>query len=93
MKQQYNEAEIAARFICVDCSVDTCESNEYYMVQDAVWKEAGMTPDGGMLCLGCLEDRLKRQLKPHDFPDYPINHGVFPRFDRMMNRLGYRRAA
>jgi len=72
------------RSICVDCGINTsprtgkrglrrkgrCES---YMVQKAVWEEAGMERDGGYLCIGCLERRLGRMLTPRDFTDVPIN--------------------
>jgi hypothetical protein len=40
---------------------------EVYTVRDAVWKAAGMEPMGGCLCIGCLEKRLDRVLKPEDF--------------------------
>ena len=48
---------------------------EHYMVRDSVWKAAGMPamrgiqPLGasGFLCIGCLERRLGRELKPRDF--------------------------
>jgi hypothetical protein len=57
------------RFLCVDCGRDTgpCGLREYYSVHDAVWAAAGMAPTGGMLCLGCLECRLGRQLTNDDF--------------------------
>ncbi len=53
---------------------------EYYMVHNSVWKQAGMPvrrsafPSGatGFLCIGCLEQRLRRTLTD-DFPDLPIN--------------------
>ena len=39
----------------VDFSYEDCEFNydEYYMVQDDIWKAYGAGK--GMLCLGCLE--------------------------------------
>src|SRR5258708_1026501 len=40
---------------------------EIYTVHDAVWKRARMKPYGGCLCIGCLERRIKRRLKPSDF--------------------------
>src|SRR5262245_60324285 len=43
---------------------DECE---IYMVRNSVWKAAGMEPWGGCLCIGCLEKRLGRRLKPKDF--------------------------
>jgi len=44
------------------------------MVHDAVWARAGMYSNGGFLCIGCLEKRLGRTLRPSDFTDAPINN-------------------
>jgi hypothetical protein len=41
--------------------------SEVYTVRAAVWKLAGMEPWGGCLCIGCLEKRIGRRLKPKDF--------------------------
>ncbi len=82
------DEDIAAAFICVDCSVCTHEINEYYMVHDHLWTRAGMTT--GMLCIGCLEKRLGRELNSADFTPYPVNHGpMFERSERLKRRLGY----
>ncbi len=40
------------------------KNTEVYMVKDAIWKAAGMD---GCLCIGCLEKRLGRLLRPKDF--------------------------
>jgi hypothetical protein len=37
------------------------------MVHNKLWKRAGMKDWGGCLCVGCIEDRLGRQLTPKDF--------------------------
>lgn len=58
---------------CVDCGVDCLAINEYYMVTDGCWKRAKMTPRGGMLCIGCLEDRLGKKLTSRNFTDCPLN--------------------
>jgi hypothetical protein len=58
------------RVDCVDCSVDTINAGEYYAVRDDVWP---LDPRGGMLCIGCLEERIGRRLTPADFTDAPIN--------------------
>lgn len=58
---------------CVDCGVNCMEINEYYMVTHACWKRAGMDRYGGMLCIGCLEKRLDKQLQPRNFIDCPLN--------------------
>jgi hypothetical protein len=60
---------------CRDCGAATLAidgSFEFYMVRDSIWQDAGMHPRG-ILCIGCLERRLDRQLVPKDFPDVPIN--------------------
>lgn len=82
------QAAIHVAFACVDCSVNTSDIHEYYMVHDELWLGAGMTFDGGMLCIGCLEDRLGRDLTHKDFTDAPVNHGVFRQSERLLNRLG-----
>ena len=43
------------------------EHSEVYTVKAAIWKAAGMKPDGGCLCVGCLERRIGRMLTPNDF--------------------------
>jgi hypothetical protein len=49
--------------------------SEVYTVREAVWKKAGVEPMGGCLCIGCLEKRLGRRLKPKDFlRDHSFNH-------------------
>jgi hypothetical protein len=56
---------------------------EVYTVRDAVWKRAGM-PDG-CLCIGCLEKRIGRRLKPKDFPrDDTFN--LMPGTERLQSR-------
>lgn len=85
-------------FKCKDCKVCTHSIGEYYMVTTAIWRSA-FGGDGrkarGMLCIGCLERRIGRNLARlasskcarADFPDYPINHGAFPQSDRLMERI------
>lgn len=44
------------------------------MVHDHVWAAAGMTPNGGWLCTGCLQVRLGRPLDSRDLiPGIRIN--------------------
>lgn len=57
--------------LCVDCGMETFPA-EYYMVRDTVWP-ADLGPAGGMLCVGCLEVRLGRQLASADFVAAEIN--------------------
>jgi hypothetical protein len=55
------------RFRCIDCGKDTDESGEYYSIRDDVWAASGLAPNGGMLCLACLERRIERPLTAEDF--------------------------
>lgn len=82
----YEQAcEEAIMFLCRDCGVDTNHIDEYYMVDFALWDEHGA--GDGMLCIGCLEARIGRRLTPDDFIDAPINRGVFPYSERLVDRL------
>jgi hypothetical protein len=60
---------------------------EMYMVRDAIWKKAGMEPFGGCLCIGCLEGRLGRKLKPKDFSLHEFNG--LPGSKRLLKRRKY----
>jgi hypothetical protein len=89
MSRDMHRAITKVDFLCKDCGFDTHKGNEYYMVQNAVWREA--KGGRGLLCIQCLEKRLKRRLKPKDFTNAPINI-IFPRSRRMNARMP-RRAA
>jgi len=57
------------------------------MVTDQVWS---LVADHGMLCIGCLEQRLGRMLHARDFTDVPINQVADMTDDasaRFLNRL------
>jgi hypothetical protein len=54
---------------CHDCDDDVVCLREWFMVHDDVWTQTGLAPRGGMLCVGCCEDRLGRRLTPADFTD------------------------
>jgi hypothetical protein len=41
------------------------------MVTDAVWVAGGAGL--GVLCVGCLEERIDRSLEPEDFPPLALN--------------------
>jgi hypothetical protein len=61
------------------------ETCEVYTVRDSVWRAAGMQPWGGCLCIGCLEKRLGRKLRPKDFPRrHEFNK--MPGTDRLIER-------
>jgi hypothetical protein len=63
-------AEARARSHCLDCGLDTIEAGEFYMVRNDVWP---VSPMAGMLCVGCLEERIGRRLRRDDFTSAPIN--------------------
>ena len=58
-------------FRCVDCAACTLCDGEYYMVHNEIWDRTGL--DRGMLCIGCLEQRIGKLLTARDFTDAPIN--------------------
>ena len=58
--------DVRRRFHCVDCAIDTMPTYPY-LVRDEVWAAAGMEPNGGMLCIPCLEHRLGRALTSSDW--------------------------
>jgi hypothetical protein len=62
---------VERRELCLDCGVDTIATGEYYMVRQELWTAAA--GDDGMLCVGCLEQRLGCRLGPGDFTDVPLN--------------------
>lgn len=87
----YGSYKDVEAFFCLDCQVDTSrgEAEEYYMVHTELWLEVNPGNDG-MLCIGCLEKRLGRELTRADFTDAPINElgdDEWPKSDRLVNRL------
>jgi hypothetical protein len=63
------------------------DHSEVYMVRESVWKKAGMEPFSGCLCIGCLEQRLGRKLKPKDFARHVFNG--MPGSARLLQRRKY----
>jgi len=72
----------------MDCKVNTLYIGEYYMLKDEVWKQVHNSQEG-MLCIGCLEIRLKRQLNSQDFLDCILNKHYLtgPKSMRLTQRL------
>lgn len=70
---------------CAICGVDTQATHEYYMVTDELWKQHGVRH--GMLCIGCLEQRMGRQLAKKDFATIRMNN---PKRERVSERLADR---
>ena len=82
-RQEY----IEKHFKCIDCGINTHDIKEYYMVKNEIWFGLKLNRSG-MLCIGCLENRLGRRLKPNDFPDLPINTNPFNEHsERLKERL------
>lgn len=76
-------------FNCLDCHENTSRLDEYYMVTPQMWKTY-VPEHHGMLCIGCLEARVGRELIPSDFTDYPVNDPeslMFQRSARLLSRL------
>jgi hypothetical protein len=61
--------------------------SEVYTVRDAVWRKAGVEPMGGCLCIGCIERRIGRRLKPKDFPRHHSFNSL-PGTPRLLQRRG-----
>jgi hypothetical protein len=76
------------KFLCMDCRVDTGKLGEHYMLVDATWNKIHNS-NVGMLCIGCVEVRLGRQLTRVDFNTSHVNRPAAGKFfsTRLMNRL------
>jgi hypothetical protein len=85
LRDWYAMRHCARQFCCVDCAVDTAAIGEYYMVWPDVWERAEVAPDDGMLCVGCLEDRIERRLSTLDFMAVPVNFR--DRSERLRSRV------
>ncbi len=73
------------RDFCGDCHTDVFEALEYnYMVTLPVWSAAR---GKGLLCIGCIEARLGRQLVASDFSNAPVNWDSMPHSQRLTDRL------
>jgi hypothetical protein len=87
-----NRRKAKASAFCADCGIPTIwrGRSEWYMVHDDLWQAADISPVPDMetfLCVGCIEERLGRQLTAADFTDVPANvpgPGMSP---RLRNRL------
>lgn len=58
------------------------------MVRNELWWWA-VGSDRGILCVGCLEERIGRKLDVYDFRPLMINWvGLYQKSDRLTDRLG-----
>jgi hypothetical protein len=75
------------KWICLGCGENTSKMKEHYFVRSDVWF-AAHSSEAGMLCVGCLEGRLGRVLRPDDFTDAHINNVRRNAMsDRLRNRI------
>jgi len=76
------------KFQCLDCKVDTGKLGEHYMLTDKTWYRVHGS-NVGMLCIGCLENRLGRKLIKNDFNESHVNRVASGKFfsQRFINRL------
>jgi hypothetical protein len=56
------------------------------MVHNALWLKANPQING-MLCIGCLENRIGRPLMQADFTDVPVNQPSRSNSKRLASRL------
>lgn len=85
------EIERVKDFSCISCNFNTLYGKEYYMVLDEIWLTVNPR-DKGMLCIGCVEQKLGRELVRADFTDAPINSltiwgGKSPRLANRLQRF------
>ncbi len=76
------------KFLCLDCKVDTGKIHEHYFITTDTWLSV-VSSIKGMLCVSCLEGRLKRKLSPTDFTNATVNDPKFePKSQRLLERMG-----
>lgn len=68
---------LSGRYDCTGCGINTSRADEYYMIQHDLW--ASTSAGRGMLCVGCLEEKIGRRLEPADFIDCDLNFGPYMR--------------
>jgi hypothetical protein len=70
-RQKYSKDEkwrsSRLRFFCLDCQIDVVEEEHYCMLRRPVWRQTGLGPYDGVLCLDCIERRIGRRLTLADF--------------------------
>lgn len=52
---------------CIDCNMHTVRENEYFMIHRPLWESIAVPND--ILCIGCTEARLGRELRADDFKE------------------------
>lgn len=74
------------KFDCISCGENTYFLKEYYMLKEDVWLQVN-PKDRGMMCIGCVENKLGRKLNHKDFSDCLLNKDLFFKSERLLNRL------
>jgi len=76
------------KWFCLDCQVDTGKIYEHYFIHLETWLSVVGSKEG-MLCVECLEKRLKRTLTKEDFPKVTINDPKYAKkmSQRLIDRL------
>jgi hypothetical protein len=67
VQKQIDAGETDKRIYCLDCGDEIAAKGDWCMLEDKVWAGTGIAPDGGVLCLECIEGRLGRYLETSDF--------------------------
>lgn len=73
MTESFDDWLLDEAWMCKDCGVHTGIIGHYYMIHNELWDSLNVQ---GMLCIGCVENRLGRRLNKDDFTDCPLNHGT-----------------
>jgi hypothetical protein len=84
--------EIRIAFARGEEGINLCfgRDTEIYDVRNSIWRAAGMRPWSGCLCIGCLEKRIGRKLRPKDFsPHDRKTWADIPCTERLLNRRGF----
>lgn len=70
--------KIKSNWICLDCGIDCSKHlKNYYMLKHDVWKR--INPQiNGMLCVGCCENRLRRNFIADDILVCPLTEFINP---------------
>jgi len=72
--------------ICNDCKIDTTNIGEFYMLKHTIWNSIATKKE--ILCISCIEKRLKRQLIATDFLDCKLNRDLSrKRSQKLKNRM------
>lgn len=75
--------------LCADCRRDVRPGvgiDEQFMVQNELWALATEARPADFLCVGCIENRIGRRLRRHDFTGAPLNFDI-GKSDRLHRRI------